>query len=60
MRELEVLWLEHLGLERAQIAAQFSIAPSTVTTHGKNVQRKLGLDRAGVRRWMQQVLGDEG
>lgn len=60
VRELEVLWLEHHGLERAQIAAQLSIAPATVTTHWKNVQRKLGLDRAGVRQWMERMLGDEG
>ncbi len=35
VRELEVLWLEYHGLERAQIAAQLSISPSTVTTHWK-------------------------
>jgi DNA-binding CsgD family transcriptional regulator len=56
MRELEVLWLEYHGLERAQIAAQLSISPSTVTTHWKNVQRKLELDREGVRKWLQACL----
>lgn len=56
IRELEVLWLEYHGLERAQIAAQLSISPSTVTTHWKNVQRKLELDREGVRKWLQTIL----
>jgi DNA-binding NarL/FixJ family response regulator len=56
VRELEVLWLEYHGLERAQIAAQLSISPSTVTTHWKNVQRKLELDREGVRKWLQAHL----
>ena len=58
VRELEVLWLEYHGLERAQIAAQLSISPATVTTHWKNVQRKLRLDREGVRKWLQTVLSD--
>lgn len=54
VRELEVLWLEYHGLERAQIAAQLSVSPATVTTHWKNVQRKLNLDREGVRKWIRE------
>ena len=41
MCKLGVRWLEHHGLERAQIATQWSISPPTVTTPWKNVQCKI-------------------
>lgn len=55
-RQLEVLWLEHQGLTRAQIAAELAISPATVSTHWKNVQAQLRLDRSGVQRWFRAHL----
>ncbi len=51
-----MLWIEHQRLMRAQIAEQLWVSPAAVPTHWKNLQRKLGLDQEGVRRWLRAKL----
>jgi len=43
-REQQVLQLVSAGLSNREIAAQFSLAESTVKTHLKNIYRKLGVN----------------
>lgn len=58
-REQEVLWLDAQGCAAAQIAELLCIDPDTVKSHWKRIQRKLGLDRAGVRAWLHARLHAE-
>jgi len=56
MREIEVLWLEHQGLKRAQIAARLGITPGTVSSHWKHAQEKLSVDADGRKVWIAAQL----
>jgi DNA-binding NarL/FixJ family response regulator len=56
MREIEVLWLEHHGLTRTQIAVRLGITPGTVSSHWKHAQKKLGVDAAGRKGWIAARL----
>lgn len=56
MREIEVLWLEHQGLKRAQIAAQLGITSGTVSSHWKHAQEKLDVDSDGRKAWTDAQL----
>jgi DNA-binding NarL/FixJ family response regulator len=55
-RELEVLWLDYHGHTLRDIAESLSIEPTTLTSHWKRMQRRIGRDRPGVRRWMRERL----
>jgi DNA-binding NarL/FixJ family response regulator len=59
-RELEVLWLDYHGYALADIAISLAIDPTTVTSHWKRIQRKLGRDRQEVRQWMRERLDESG
>jgi len=43
-REQQVLLLVSAGFSNREIAAQFSLAESTIKTHLKNIYRKLGVN----------------
>jgi DNA-binding NarL/FixJ family response regulator len=55
-RELDVLWLDYQGLGMAAIAGALQIEKSTVTSHWKHIQRKLGTERAAVKAWVRARL----
>jgi DNA-binding NarL/FixJ family response regulator len=59
-RELEVLWLDYHGHTLRDIAESLAIDPTTVTSHWKRMQRKIGRDRPGMRRWMRERLEISG
>lgn len=55
-REAHALWFLGHGLATGEIAARMGVTAGTAKTHLDNVQRRLGLDRDGLRAWVMARL----
>jgi DNA-binding NarL/FixJ family response regulator len=52
MRQIQVLWLEHQGLDRSEIASRLGITVETVSSHWKHAQAKIGVEAKGRKAWI--------
>jgi DNA-binding NarL/FixJ family response regulator len=55
-REQQLLWLDAQGWSAEQVADRLMVAPASIGSYWKRVQRKLGRDRPGVREWLQSQI----
>lgn len=55
-RERQVLWLDVHRWNTEQIAARLGVAPRSIDSYWKRIQRKLQKDRDGVRAWVKEQI----